>query len=85
MPGQEQSDRRSVLQLLRRYERAATELEAADGPVDPVTYVDDFPDGSLVVTISAERGPVTIAFHDPSDDVTVVVGLDQLRRRIADL
>lgn len=85
MPREEQSDRRVILRLLRRYERTASELEGTATPIDPVTYTDEFPDGSLTVTISAERGPVTIAFYNPDDDATVVMSLDQLRRRIADL
>lgn len=85
MADQDQFDPRAVVRMLRRYERTATELSRSEEPFDPVTYTDEFPDGTLTVTISAEAGPVTIAFYDPDSNQTVVMTLGELRQRIADL
>ena len=85
MAEHEETGARVVLKLLREYERTATRLSATEGTFEPITRTDEFPDGSLTVTIARERGEVTIAFYDPAAAHTIVMTLEQLRQRIADL
>ena len=85
MPIDEEFDPRAVRRILRDLERAASALEQSGEGPDTVTYEHDFPDGPLRVTITARGGTASIALYDPIDDRTIVIELEELRRRIKDL